>query len=287
MIFTHTNIHWNVTGTLMILVPFWIQDLRWIKSFVRGQEEGMAATSPDSYRGRTFTLPLWTEGGFGKDRLLHIHQERGSAAFERGFRQHAMTDEDRTFPSFLKCKKPLHLSDMEAEIQEWPKYSGVDPSSESRPGSAIFTLAKSPKGLRLPIEIRRGQWSGSDLVANIADSVNKWGVQICMVENNALQDIIRQWALEKDMSLPLKGYHTGHQKQDEIEGLPGMEVEMENASWLFAAKEWDGHPGSCQCGWCQWEREMLSYPQAETSDCVMAMWFAREASRKGGIQIYV
>jgi hypothetical protein len=249
--------------------------------------EAKVTAAPEPYRGRQFTIPLWTEGGFGKDRLLHIREERGSAAFERGFRQHAMTDEDRTFPSFVKCKKPLSLQDLELEVQTWSKYAGVDPASESRPGSAIFVVAKSPTGLRLPIEIRRGSWTGSDLVANISDVVNKYGLQVCMVENNALQGWIMQWALEKDKSLPLKGYHTGKQKQDELEGLPGLEVEMENGSWIFPSKEWDGHKGSCQCGWCQWEREMLDYPQSETSDCVMAMWFAREASRKGGIQIYV
>ena len=238
------------------------------------------------YRGQRFSIPLWHEGGFDKARLVHIEKERGHQAFERGFRQKAMTDEDRLFPSFLKCKRPIKIADMESQIETWPKYSGVDPASESRPGSVIFTIAKSPQGVRMPIEIRRGQWSGSDLVLQLSEAVRKHRVQICMVENNAVQDWIRQWALEKDKSLPLKGYHTGHQKQDEIEGLPGLEVEMENGSWLFPAGEWDRHPGSCQCSWCMWENEMLNYPQSETSDCVMAMWFAREAGRLGKVQIF-
>jgi len=237
------------------------------------------------YRKQTFAIPLWDEGGFTKGTLIHIREERGNAAFERGFRQRAITDEDKLFPHFLQCKKPIKIEDL-GEIDAWKRYSGVDPASEVRPGSVIFTIGKSPQGVRIPIEIRRGAWKGGALVDQIGDAVRTNRSQVCMVENNALQDIIRQWALEKDRSLPLKGYRTGSQKSDEIEGLPGMDVEMENNGWLFPGGEWDGHSGNCQCSWCVWEREMMDYPQSETSDCVMAMWFAREASRMAVVQVF-
>lgn len=246
----------------------------------------MKSTIPISqYRGQRFDLPTWDEGGFTPDKLMKIYQERGKPAFERGFRQRAMTDEDKLFPHFLKCKKSIKIADL-GEIDYWKRYTGVDPASDARPGSVIFTLAKSPKGVKVPIEIRRGQWKGRDLVDQISEAVNRNRSQICMVENNAMQDWIRQWALELDRSLPLEGYHTGRQKMDEFEGLPSMDVEMDNESWLFCGGEWAGHEPNCQCGWCMWEKEMLDYPQSETSDTTMAMWFAREASRMSVVQVF-
>lgn len=239
---------------------------------------GRSPVYPQSNLGH---IPLWVERQWDKEALLRRRQEVGSRQFERGYRQKAYTDAERTFPSFMKCKKPMKILDLFVP-KVWLCYSGVDLASESRPGTVIVTLARSPEGIKMPVDIRRGSWGGADTVAQMFDVASKWMPVTMYVENNALQDYVRQWALEKARDFPVQGYHTGKQKADPIEGLAGIEVEMENSSWIIPGKEYEGHLLNCECPWCIWEREMTNYPQSETTDCVMATWFAREAARSAG-----
>jgi hypothetical protein len=113
----------------------------------------------------------------------------------------------------------------------------------------------------------------------LIDAYNAHRHQIIVVENNAAQDAIVQWALEKGhASMPLMPFVTGKQKVDPMIGLPGMEVEFANGSWVVAMGNAEHEP-DCQCGFCVWKREMGSHPVGETADTVMASWFAREGAR--------
>jgi hypothetical protein len=133
----------------------------------------------------------------------------------------------------------------------------------------------------MPVEIRQGNWASSRTVQEIIDACLKWKPEVVNVENNALQDTVRQWALERNASLPLQGFCTGKQKADEAIGLPGLEVEFANGAWIIPMGEVQGHDLGCDCPWCVWIQGMDMYPQVEPfyTHSVMACWFAREAAR--------
>lgn len=222
-----------------------------------------------------YTIPLW-EDTWDKADLLDRLKVIGNTAFNRGFRQRAISDEDRTLPSYLKIFK-YGLSPLDVVRRDWPRVGGMDPFGKF---VVIFTLAVDPgTGKRYPLEIRRGKWGPTESVNQLIDAYNTHRHQIIVVENNAAQDAIVQWALEKGhASMPLLPFATGKQKVDPMLGLPGMEVEFANNSWIVAMGNAEHEP-DCKCGFCVWKSEMGSHPVGEASDTVMASWFAREAAR--------
>jgi hypothetical protein len=220
-----------------------------------------------------FTLPLWEEQ-WPKNRLIKQFKDLGPRAFNRGYRQEALSDEDRTFPSYQKVfKYGVRWQDLVRP--EWPRVGGMDPFGQQ---VVIFTLAIDPHGRRFPIDIRRGKWNSTRAVNELISAYKDHKHQIICVENNAAQDAIVQWALEKgERSMPIAAFTTGKQKADPAMGLPGMEVEFCNDSWICAmGKE---HEPDCECGFCVWYKELQNHPIGVASDTVMASWFAREAAR--------
>ncbi len=219
-----------------------------------------------------FTIPLWSL--WPKEKLMQRFKEIGSRAFNRGFRQDALSDEDRTLPSYLKVfRYGVRINDVVSP--HWPRVAGMDPFGKF---VVIFTLAISPNGKRYPIEIRRGKWGPTQSVNQLIDAYATHRYQLIVVENNAAQEAIAQWALEKgSASMPIVPFTTGKQKVDPLIGLPGMEVEFANDSWLCAMG--DLHEPDCECGFCVWKKEMSVHPIGEAADTVMAAWFAREAAR--------
>jgi hypothetical protein len=143
----------------------------------------------------------------------------------------------------------------------------------------IYTLALSPTGKRYPVEIRFGKWGPTQAVEQLIDAYRTHRHQLICVENNAAQEAIIQWALEKgEASMPIAAFTTGKQKADPAIGLPGMEVEFANGSWEVAMGNCEHEP-DCGCGFCKWKKELEEHPVAVAADFVMASWFAREAAR--------
>jgi len=111
----------------------------------------------------------------------------GPREFDRGFRQMALSDDEKLFKSFMKClKSGFRFSDV--VDPSFPTYTGVDLASDKRPGTVIFTVAKDHKtGIRYPIDIRRGSWSSPETAHHLQDVDRKYNPQIIMIENNAYQ----------------------------------------------------------------------------------------------------
>ncbi|MDD5618574.1 MAG: hypothetical protein PHG69_05715, partial [Candidatus Omnitrophica bacterium] len=196
-----------------------------------------------------FKIPLWDL--WPRERLMARFREIGSRAFNRGYRQDAISDEDRTFPSYLKIFK-YGVSQSELIRPEWPRVCGMDPFGKF---VVIFTLALGPNGKRYPVEIRRGKWNPSESVMQLIDAYQTHHHQIIVVENNASQEAIVQWAREKGHTdIPIIPFTTGTNKSNIEIGLPSMEVEFENDAWTVAmSKE---HEPDCSCGFCVWKKEL-------------------------------
>lgn len=220
-----------------------------------------------------FQISLWEQWPMG--RLIQKCREVGTTAFNRGFRQCALSDETRTFKHYLKIFKQGVGRDIIR--RDWPRVGGMDPFGKF---VVIFTMAVDPlTSRRYPLEIRRGRWGPTQAIEQLIDAYQTHHHQLICVENNAAQEAIIQWALEKGhRSMPLLPFVTGIQKAHPEFGLPGVDVEFENDSWIMAM---DGieHEPDCDCGFCVWKKELASHPVGEAADTVMAMWFAREAAR--------
>ena len=206
----------------------------------------------------------------------------GGRAFARGFRQETMEDEDRTFPSVAKCAAQ-DLDPGELVGSHWPRYTGVDLSSATRPGNAFVTIAQRPADRkRVVLDVRAKALTSPQTWRELEEIERAHRPALFMVENNGLQDAVIEWGLELNATLPVQGFLTGKNKADPVMGLPGLEVEFENEGWIIPRPE---HALDCECAWCRLWAELLGHPLGESTDLVMALWFAREAARGMGRQV--
>ena len=249
-----------------------LKDPGW-KFLVMKISDGMDSIECESpFKGK-FRIKLWEEK-WGKKELLARKAVLGNRAYNRGFKQEALSDEDRTFPSSEKIFNES-LSAQDIVRPEWARCVGIDPFGQ---WVVIFILALSPDGRRIPIDIRRGKWKPKRTVTEIIEVNKVYRPQIIVCENNAAQTAIAEWAIEKGTNdLPLIPFTTGKQKADPAMGLPSLDVEFENGSWVVPLGK--KHEGDCECGFCVWRQELNSHPLGKTEDIVMASWFAREGAR--------
>ena len=227
--------------------------------------------------------PLWIEGGWTRNRLMSMAREIGQRAFDRGFRMRAYTDEDREFSEadIVKCfHNEVRVEDV--VFPDWPRYVGVDLSGAGRPGNVIYVLANSPQGVRYPVEILSGSWKSPETARILHDVCDRHRPMVVKVENNGYQTSLIEWCAEMGWSgMPIEGFMTGRQKADAEVGVPSLAVEFHNGSW-FVAMGGRVHEFDCKCGFCEFRKDLRSYPIPERNyDYLMASWFAREGAREG------
>ena len=224
-----------------------------------------------------YNIPLWTSK-WSSDKLKQQARVIGNKAFDRGYRQKALSDEDKTFPSSYKIFRNDVGSDF---IQpDWARCVGIDPFGQF---VVIFVLALSTTGTRFVLEVKRGKWSPTRTIDEIISVYDRHMPQIIVCENNAAQEAIVQWAQERasnlgrSIVLPIVPFTTGAQKANPILGLPSMEVEFFNGAWVAPMRGVD--PFDAEHGFNIWKKELDEHPIGTTADTVMASWFAREGAR--------
>lgn len=232
--------------------------------------------------------PLWEEK-WPADRLKARMREIGRRAFDRAFRNKALSEEEQTFkPEILSLN--FTSSNMHPD-KSWPCYTGVDLAlglKSSKSYTVIFTIARDPEGKRWVKDIQRGQFSSPDTAKRILRAWKDFSPVIIRVENNAYQQSILQWLQDLGVGeVPVEGFYTGRNKMRLDEGVPSLATEFENSRWVIPIKD---HPKECTCPMCVWVDELTSYPIGDTDDTVMASWLAssalRSVSRKGGFDLW-
>jgi hypothetical protein len=236
---------------------------------------------------QSINIPLWKSKWNKKALEKHLLRV-GPVAFNRGLRNIALIDSDRSFPSFEKCLLPDHCIS-EFVLDHFPCFSGVDLSQKKRPGSSIFTLAKDvKKKIYIPVDIRFGKWTGPRVLQEIKAVQKLWKPRSFLVENNALQDMVIDFFKEDakrsgEKNRPsIKGHCTGTNKLDLETGLPSLEVDFYNENWKVCTGDRE-HKITCRCGFCKFKDEVIGHPLYPTSDVLMSAWFARENARKSAI----
>jgi hypothetical protein len=142
--------------------------------------------------------------------------------------------------------------------------------------TVIFTIYAHTDGRRQPAEVLAGKWTGPEIVRNILSAIKRFG-SMALVENNAAQHFILQFAIEIGGVVPIFPFTTGKNKVNPVYGVESLAAEFANAHWLIPSKG-----GVAICPQMQkWIQEMLFYdPNGHTGDRLMASWFCRELARR-------
>lgn len=181
------------------------------------------------------------------------------------------------------CKKRARDAGIFTFAAKWDgrAFTGVDVAigkKRKNDRSAVFTFGLMDDGSRRLLKLESHRWTGKELIGKIIEHRDAFG-SIIRVENNAAQDFVRQWALDVDRSLPVRGAHTGANKHSKEHGVESLFVEFENAAWLVP----NDPSGRVDPAVQRWLDAMLYYnPEAHTGDELMAAWLARcEAVERG------
>lgn len=244
---------------------------QWKFLVMKISDDFMSIDCDSPFKGK-YKIPLWKV--WSRDRLIKRLGVIGTRAFNRGFRQQALSDEDRTFPSSEMIFRPD--VGMSVVSNDWPRIMGVDPFGQ---WVILFTIAVNPDNhKRFPLEIIRRKMGPADTVNEIIAAYHRHNHQLIVCENNAAQEAIKQWALEKGKAdLPIIPFTTGSNKANIDFGLPSVEVEFNNGAWVVPYAGIDAF--DAEHTFNIWRNELMSHPLAEAWDTVMAMWFAREGAR--------
>lgn len=156
---------------------------------------------------------------------------------------------------------------------------GVDlavKEKDSADETVIFTIAVTPDGTREVLSIEAGHWTGPMTIEKIYSSYTRFGAHKVMVESNAAQEYIIQFANNR-YAMPVKPFYTTAQRKLHPEyGIESLAAEMANGKWVFPSY------GERDKELLALEAEMLYYdPRGHTGDRLMAMFFAREGAREG------
>jgi hypothetical protein len=236
-------------------------------------------------------LPVWEAGGYGKEQLDALEEE-DERVHNCGRRQAPYADGSRMFPNVF-----LALRDVDAPTDladGWVATSGVDLAGESRPGTAIVTVAERGRE-RLFCDVQHGRWSSPQTSDAISTVYEWWQPALVVVESNGYQGSLISWgtAAGAPWTRSVVPFNTGSNKFDPTTGIQSIDIEFRNGAWTFPARavglvkneaggwESDGsHPRACKCSWCVLWRVLVTCTEHDlrskqnTVDLLMALWFA-------------
>jgi hypothetical protein len=174
---------------------------------------------------------------------------------------------------------------------------GVDLGHRKKIGSdftVMITAAVHQDGTRQVLDIRAGNWTGSEILENLEDVHDRYGAHI-WVENNAAQQLLIDLA-DDWTAIPLYPHNTnGHNKGDMQNGVEAIGRQMKKGKWAFPCDEdmiAAVAPGALSSAGIReltkgskWLMKLFmdckSYdPKKHTGDFLMALWILSEGIRK-------
>jgi hypothetical protein len=245
------------------------------------------------WRDEDDRVPLWPEVK-PNPIIEKIRKETTSLAFEQNQMVRVRSDTSSAVKDawIEACKKaardwkPIPIRSTWAPGIPWsepyPTVTGVDPAFSRKKTSdqcSIFTFAVYPNGYRRILSVRFGRWSPVMVINNIIEEIVRFN-SICYVESNAAQVTLRDWALERNRSLPVRALMTTGEKWDFESGIESVLAELENAAWLIPN---DG--GAVEPEVAEAVRQALFFTRnrkQHTGDVLMSWWIARQGAKKCG-----
>lgn len=218
-------------------------------------------------------------------RIQKAREDRGPIEFARQMLCRPRTDDEAVFrwEWIAKCLARGNGRRMAYGLQSVPPgcrvVTGVDlgvQQSDSADLTVLFTVIIHPDETREVLSIESGRWNGPDIVGRIIDAHRRYQ-SIVVVENNAAQDYIRQFARGQS-AVPIRGYTTGRTKAHPEFGVQSIATEMSLGKWIIPCDGDSRHPEVDA-----WLNDMLYFDaKAHTGDRLMASFFAREGAKMTG-----
>lgn len=237
---------------------------------------------------RTTGEPRWPER-WPIDRIRKAQETLGPLEFARQLLCVARSDDEARFKKewIDRCLQRGNGKQLCYGMDKLPPgfktYTGVDlavQQKDQNDSTCLFTIAAHPDGTREVLNIEAGKWSGPEIVSRIIDTHRRY-MSICIVENNAAQDFIVQFA-RGQFAVPIRPFTTGRNKAHPEFGVESIAAEMAGGKWIIPSH--NGFPSHPEVN--KWVQEMLFYqPTSHTGDRLMASWFAREGVRLGQIRV--
>ena len=183
------------------------------------------------------------------------------------------------------CKKKAAARGIHGYVSEYRganlTFTGVDLAvqpGEEHDDCAFFTIEVLPDGHRRILDIDVGQFDGPTIIEKLFDKHRRYN-SVIRVESNAAQDFIRQFALDRDVSLPIKAHVTGRAKAHPEHGVEGFFVELSNGAWLIPSTNYgEVHPNTQRLI----DACLFYSPTKHTDDILMSAYFAREQAKAYG-----
>lgn len=239
------------------------------------------------WRDEEDRVPLWPER-YGRAEIDRLKEEYAASMHEyyQAYMCRCRDDEAaRVKVEWIeKCKAKARERSIFTFTSRWDKggaFTGVDLGvglTKKHDRSCVFSFAVLDDNHHRILRIDSGNWKGKSIIEMICEHQEAYG-SIVRVETNAAQDYIRQFALEANRHLPIRGMPTGKNKHHKRHGIESIFVEVENAVWLIPNMP----DGSVTEAVQHWINAMLYHdPSKHTGDELMASWLAREQARDSG-----
>jgi hypothetical protein len=245
-------------------------------------------------------VPLWPEK-FSAEVIARIRDEframPGEFMAKYKLRPRAPLDESRKRKLVDECKLNGWAIGHRALAPSYRgpnlTFTGIDVAVSTEDGAdlrSIFTFEQIPqldfmlpdgrrrllRNARKILNVQCGYWTMPEFIDRIEREARLFS-SLCRVETNGAQEILRQWLVQRDVSIPLEGHTTGEaNKHHRQHGVAGVMIELENLAWVIPCDEEGRSPEPVE----RWISELLDYrPDRHPGDVLIGSWLAREQAR--------
>jgi hypothetical protein len=274
--------------TMDILGNFWFKNVpeEWIlrtgllrKSTKREECWRLTAHDPDVEE----ETPLWPER-YSTDIIDHLRATRLPHEFARLYLCRPFNEEaSRCQRAWIEtCKENGRgLKLLMSYEGHNTTFTGVDigiGQGIRNDPSSVYSFELLPDGSRRILMIETGRWSGPDLADRVISHHDRYG-SLVVVESNAAQDYLRQFALSRRPDLRIRAHTTNRANKMDLDfGVESVFTELKQGAWIIPCDK----DLKCEEEVQKWIEECIYYqpPPAHTGDRLMACWIAREAARR-------
>ncbi len=231
-------------------------------------------------------VPLWPERFTSADLVAERKDMGGGTEWARTKELKTVADEDRRVQDdwINTCKAKARERGYHAVLPRWDEgaFTGVDlgfGKNKKSGNVAIFSFAILPDHHRLVLDVDVFKYkSGKDVLSKVRSHHDRFNSTVG-IESNAAQRLLREWALDENVSMRLRSFETNKNKHHPSYGVESIFLEIENGAWLIPSTA----RGQVAPGVAHWIDDMQTYVRgAHTGDALMANWIAREQARTNG-----